>query len=56
MFRISSPPLQARQEQFDTCQHCNGRLTRIESFFNARIDKPVRIYKCADCQRLTWDD
>ena len=56
MLRISSPNLQPAQGQFDTCPHCSGRLRRVESFLNTRIDRTVRVYKCADCQKLTWDD
>ncbi|QOZ67175.1 hypothetical protein SAMN05192541_1716 [Bradyrhizobium arachidis] len=56
MLRISSPPLQARQEQFDTCSYCNDRLNKVESFLDTRNGKPVRIFKCTDCQKFTWDD
>lgn len=58
MFRITdeSPDRPDGQAQFETCLHCSGRLTQVESFLNARVDKPVRIFKCADCQKLAWDD
>ena len=56
MLRIVSPPLQPRERQFDRCPHCSGQLNQVNSFLNTREDKRVRIFKCADCQKLTWDD
>jgi uncharacterized protein with PIN domain len=53
---LGSPPLQPRHVQFESCPLCEGRLLRVESCFNPRADKMVRIYKCSDCHKLTWDD
>lgn len=39
MLRIGSPSLPPRQGQFDTCPHCAGRLTRVESFLNTRVEQ-----------------
>jgi uncharacterized protein with PIN domain len=56
MLRIISPALQPSQGQFNRCPHCGGRLNQVQSFLNTREDKPVRIFKCDGCQKLTWDD
>lgn len=56
MFRIGLPFAPPTHSQSDKCPHCHGHLRRVESFTNIHSDKPVRIYKCADCQRLTFDD
>jgi hypothetical protein len=56
MFRISFPSVRRPLSQFEACKYCDGHLTRVESFTNIHSDTPVRIYKCSDCQRLTFDD
>lgn len=56
MFRIGLPFARPPRSQFDDCPHCHGHLSRIESFMDISSDKRVRIYKCEDCQRLTFDD
>lgn len=32
-----------------------ARTATVDST-NIHADRAVRIYKCADCQKLTWDD
>lgn len=53
MLRIGSRSPESEQNQLRTCPH---QIEPDGSFHNARIDKPVRIYKRADCHKLTWDD
>jgi hypothetical protein len=56
MFRIGLPLARLSHPQFEDCPHCHGHLSRIESFLDIRSDKPVRIFRCGDCQRITFDD
>ena len=56
MLRTGPASLQPQQPQFTACPDCNGSLFRVQSFVDTSKNKPVRIYKCTDCQKLVWDD
>ena len=55
MVTIDSSILQ-RPDQFWQCPHCDGRLRRVETLLNSVGGKAVRVFKCADCTKLIWDD
>lgn len=45
-----------RPTQFESCQHCGGYLLRADSFLHIATGKTIRVFKCTDCKKLTWDD
>jgi hypothetical protein len=49
-----SPPLSP--SQLGNCQHCDGRLVRVQSYLDTRSGRTVRIFNCTGCQKLAWDN